>query len=144
MVDVILCNPVPAMRRILVVEDDALIAQSLTEVIVDLGFECVGPVADLATGLRLATVEVLDAAILNLVIQGGTAYGVAAVLDSRSIPFAFASGVPHNGLDTDWKDRPFIEKPYSMDDVREILQRMIPHHSWTSEAGPGLTPPTLE
>ena len=141
MVDVNLAGPVSVARRILVVEDDALIAQSLIDAIIDLGFECVGPVADLAAGLRLATEEPLDAAILNLIIRGGTAYGVAAILDSRNIPFAFASGVPHDGLETDWKGRPFLEKPYSMDNIRETLQHLIPHHVWTSETVVGLSAP---
>ena len=82
----------------------------------------------------MAKGHLLDAAILNLIIQGGTAYGVAATVDARSIPYAFASGVPHDGLETDWKGRPFLEKPYSMDDIRSILQTLLPHHAWTIPA----------
>ena len=132
MPDAVVSSPVAAARRILVVEDEPLIAESLTEIITDMGFECV-PAFDVATGLQMATTEVVDAAILNLVIQGGTAYGVAAILASRNIPFAFASGVPHDGLESDWKNRPYIDKPYSEDDIRSLLQQLIPHHNWTTE-----------
>jgi len=135
MIDLVVPHPESAVGRILIVEDEPLIALALTEIVTELGFQCVGPVFDLTKALELATSETLDAAILNLIIQGGTAYGVAAILDSRNIPYAFASGVPHNGLESDWKDRPFIEKPYTLEDIRAILETFIPHHNWTPREG---------
>jgi len=143
MTDLLVPSPISVARRILIVEDEPLIAYSLMEVIAPWGFECVGPIADLAIALQLAASETLDAAILNLIIQGGTAYGVAAVLGSRNIPFAFASGVPHHGLESDWQDKPYIAKPYSYADVREILELLMPHHNWPPEGAILPEPPPL-
>ena len=122
--------PGSVLRRILIVEDEPLIAYSLYEGVTSMGFECVGPYADLATALQKATFETFDAAILNLMIKGGWSYSVGAVLASRGIPFAFASGLPHNEIEPEWKDRPYIEKPYSSDDIKVIFQVLIPHHVW--------------
>ena len=130
------------MRRILIAEDEPLIAVMLAELITEFGFETVGPIAHLDKALRAAETEHLDAAILNLIIRGETAYGVAAVLASRNIPFAFASGVPHHGLETDWKDRPYLEKPYSAEHVRELLELLLPNHTWPT-GNPGLAPETI-
>ncbi len=118
------------MRRILIVEDEPLIAYSLTEAVTSMGFEPVGPIADLTTALEKANSEAVDAAILNLMIKGASAYGVAAVLEARGIPFAFASGLPREGLELPWQGRPYIEYPYSIDDVREVLQMLIARHDW--------------
>lgn len=73
-------------RRILVVEDDYLIAQELCDVLRDCGAEVVGPVSRLEMGLELAReTEGLDCAILDLNLNGKPATEIARALKSRSI-----------------------------------------------------------
>ena len=60
--------------RILVVEDEMLIAVMIEETLQDLGCVVVGPVAKLDAALRLARDEALDAAILDVTIRGGQVY----------------------------------------------------------------------
>ena len=85
-------NPLSlAGQRILVVEDEALIAMLVLDYLRDLGCICIGPYARLPEALHAAKTAPIDAAILNLVLQGKPAYEVADVLAKRGIPFVFAS-----------------------------------------------------
>ena len=70
----------PASLRVLVVEDEMMIAMSLVEILEDLGCDCVGPITDLATNLEMARTETLDAAILNLICVLSSIVLVAWVL----------------------------------------------------------------
>ena len=111
--------------RVLVVEDEALIAVLVTDYLRDLGCVCVGPYARLPEALHAAKTAPVDAAILNLVLQGQHAYEVADILAKRNIPFVFATGMPHGGIDGAWSDRPFMTKPYTQDDVRTLLLQLF-------------------
>ena len=82
----------PAGLRILVVEDEMLIAVLIEEMLQGLGCQVVGPVSRLDAALRLAHEEPLDAAILDVRIRGGQVYPVAEELLARNIPFVLASG----------------------------------------------------
>lgn len=70
----------PAGLRILVVEDEMLIAVLIEEMLQGLGCHVVGPVSRLDAALRLAHEEPLDAAILDVRIRGGQVYPVAEEL----------------------------------------------------------------
>ena len=69
--------------RILVVEDEMLIAMLIEETLQELGCVVVGPVARLDTALQLASEEALDAAMLDVTIRGGHVYPVAERLLAR-------------------------------------------------------------
>jgi CheY-like chemotaxis protein len=82
----------PAGLRILVVEDEMLIAILIEVILQELGCHVVGPVSRLDAAMRLAHEEPLDAAILDVSIRGGQVYPVAEKLLARNIPFVLASG----------------------------------------------------
>ena len=73
--------------RILLVEDEPLIALFVEELLNDLNCECVGPIKDLPNALHYASNGSFEAAILNLVIDGKNAYSVAEALAGREIPW---------------------------------------------------------
>ena len=90
------------------------------------------PILELA--LAAARVDLFDAAILNLVIEGKNAYAVAEIVAERGLPFAFASGVPRSSIDLEWRDRPYLAKPYVMEDIRRWLESLRPSgesRGWT-------------
>jgi len=111
--------------RVLVVEDEFLIAQMVKDMLADLGCACVGPIVTLEEGIAAATSVECDAAIINLVLQGRMAYAVVEELAMRNIPFCFASGVPQSRVDEKWRERPFIRKPYVLREVREFLTEVL-------------------
>ena len=99
--------------RILVVEDEALIAIEIGDTLKDLGYVVVGPTGKLSVALRLATDEMLDGAILDVTINGGTVFPVAEKLLERGIPFALASGYANWALPEGMRNHPRLNKPYS-------------------------------
>jgi CheY-like chemotaxis protein len=126
----------PPLRRprVLLVEDEFLIAVAVQEMLEDLGCEVIGPVTTLAEALEVCSAAEADAAVLNLILQGKAAYAVAAVLKARDIPFGFASGTDHQHTDGGWKDRPFLSKPYSESGLRDFLSEVLPDR-YSAELG---------
>jgi CheY-like chemotaxis protein len=117
-----------AGKRVLIVEDEALIAAMLADILADGGAQVVGPAATLDEGLEKARVEVLHAAILDINLGGKMVDPVADALSSRSIPFVFTSGYGS----APWIERfgaPIIDKPYQSEDIVEALSRMLLLHS---------------
>lgn len=108
-------------HRILVVEDEMLIALEIEDALRDLGCAIVGPAARLDEALQLAAEEAIEAAILDITIRGGHVYPVAARLAARGIPFLLASGYGNWALPADLQDRPRLTKPF----LREDLQSQI-------------------
>jgi CheY-like chemotaxis protein len=72
--------------RVLVVEDELVIAVTIEDVLRALGCEIVGPVATVEKALKLARDETFDVAILDVTIRGGKVYPVAELLLARGIP----------------------------------------------------------
>ena len=99
-------------RRILVVEDETLIAMQIEGILLDLGCVVIGAVGRLDAALRLAADQPLDGAILDVNIQGGLVYPVADRLATRGIPFMFASGYGTWILPEGLRDLPRLMKPF--------------------------------
>src|SRR5690348_1237410 len=113
--------------RILLVEDEMMVALLLESMLIDFGHTIVGPVARLDKALEAAQREALDLAILDVNVNGQEVYPVAAALAARGIPFVFATGYGKAGLRAPYRDRPTLQKPYRSDDLREAIMA-----AWTS------------
>ncbi len=112
-------------RRILVVEDDILIAMLIEEILQDLGCAVVGPVATLDDALRLAGDEALDAAVLDVTIRGGQIYPAAERLLARGIPFILASGYGNWALPEAFRNMPRLTKPFTARDIEEQMRLLF-------------------
>lgn len=108
--------------RILVVEDELLIAMIIEETLQDLGCVVVGPVGRLDAALRLAKDETLDAAILDVSIRGGKVYPVAEQLLARGIPFMLASGYGEWALPDAFRAKPRLTKPFTTQRLGEQVR----------------------
>lgn len=113
-----------AAFRILVVEDELLIAMSIEDVLEKMQCEVVGPTAKLATALQLASDEDLDAAILDVTISGGKVFPVAEKLLERRIPFVLASGYGDWALPESLRDRPRLTKPFTDAELEVHVSRL--------------------
>lgn len=80
------------MKRVLLVEDEALVALLACDVLEEGGYEIVGPADRLAGALALAGNEALDAALLDINLAGEAVWPVAELLGRRRIPFVLVSG----------------------------------------------------
>lgn len=114
-----------AGRRILVVEDEALVAMALEDMLVDLGCVVVGPAFDLRTAMELANVEALDGAILDINLSNDRSFPVAELLGDRAIPFLFATGYGGQGLEPPFEDAPVLPKPYSRASLESLLSDLV-------------------
>jgi hypothetical protein len=114
-----------AAKQILVVEDEVLIGVYLEGLIHELGCVCIGPIVKLSEAIEQAQTAIVDAAILNLIVDGQPAYAVAEILDRRGIPFGFASGVVHASILPDWATRPRVDKPYSLQGVQRLIETLL-------------------
>jgi CheY-like chemotaxis protein len=109
-------------RNVLVVDDEALIAMLIEDMLSDLGCQVVGPAYALNEALALAREAEIDCAILDLNLDGATTLPVADVLRERNIPFAFASGYADLDLAAKFKDAPVLQKPFNASDLAALMQ----------------------
>ena len=108
--------------RVLVVEDEMLIAMTIEDVLQGLGCEIVGPVATIEKALKLAQGGAFDAAILDVTIRGGKVYPVAEQLLARGIPFVLASGYGDWALPEALRDQPRLTKPFTSADLERQIR----------------------
>lgn len=113
------------VRRILVVEDEALVSMMLEDMLTDLGYEVVGPATRVAKAIELLDQEKVDGAILDVNVAGEQVYPVADALAERGIRFAFVTGYGTAGLAKLYADRPTLNKPFSLVDLDALLRREI-------------------
>ena len=99
-------------RRILIVEDIAIIAYGFEDILKGAGAEVVGPALQLKVAERLAGDETISGALLDIRLNGDEVWSVARLLDRKGVPFVFFSGhFDRNRLPEEWRGRPFLVKP---------------------------------
>lgn len=122
-------SPLPAPghgggARVLLVEDQVLIAMSLEAELKDFGYEVPGIAADVATALRLIEAESPDLAVLDVNLGREDSLPVARVLQARGVHFVFATGYGADfELPEEFAGVPVVDKPYQLDDVLRKLRR---------------------
>jgi CheY-like chemotaxis protein len=109
-------------RRVLVVEDESLVAMLLETILEDMGCTPVGPASNIDEGLALATDgDPLDAALLDVNVAGRQVFPVAEALKERGVPFVFSTGYGEGGLPEEWRGQATIQKPFTEAAVRQAL-----------------------
>jgi CheY-like chemotaxis protein len=111
-------------KRILVVEDEFIVAAMATDMLVDLGAKVVGPAGTLAKALFLAQNEHFDAAVLDVNMHGVRIDPVAKVLNERGVPIVFATGYGESALQG-VVEAPVLDKPYTQESLGEALARAL-------------------
>lgn len=109
--------------RVLVVEDETLVAMLLEDMLADHGCEVAATVSRIAQALEAVADEGLavDAAILDVNLAGEPSFPIAQALADKGVPFVFATGYGSGGLPEAWRDRPTLQKPFSHDEVGRML-----------------------
>lgn len=110
-------------RRILVVEDEYMIAKDVGRDLENAGAIVVGPVPSVAMALNLIAQETeLHAGVLDVNLNGEQSYAVAEALEARGIPYLFATGYSSADLPAEWRRARIEMKPLRIDAVAELLQ----------------------
>lgn len=113
------------MSKVLIVEDEALIAMLLEEMLADRGYSVAGVATTVEEGEDMARRLDFDAAILDVSLNGSYVFPVAERLDARGIPFVFTTGYGEAGLIEAWADRPVFTKPYDIGELTEALSQLV-------------------
>lgn len=108
--------------RVLIVEDEFLLADDLARALKAAGGEPVGPVSTIRQAEELIKRERIDAAIVDLNLHGEMASEFAERLASANLPCLIVSGYAHDGLPETVSTIPRIEKPVSPDKVLRALR----------------------
>ena len=109
-------------RRVLVVEDEALVAMLLEAMLEDMGCVPVGPIGDIDEALAAIEADnALDAALLDVNVAGREVFPVAAALKAKGVAFVFSTGYGEGGLPEEWRGQSTIQKPFTEAAVRQAL-----------------------
>lgn len=112
-----------AQPRVFVVEDETLVALNLEDMLVDLGCAVLGPAMRLDVAERMIDEGLeADLAVLDVNLAGQPVFAVARMLSERGVPIVFATGYGRSGLPEEWQQHTVLQKPYSMEDVAEVLR----------------------
>lgn len=113
-----------AGKRVLVVEDEFLVAHDLKRALTALDAEVVGPVANLPAGLSLADDEELDAAVLDVNLCGAMSFPLTDRLNEAGVPIVFVTGYDEWALPDQYLAAPRVTKPFACADVTSAVERM--------------------
>lgn len=109
-------------KRILVVEDEVVIALMVEDYLLDLGAMVVGPAYRVSDGLVLAEREALDAAVLDVNMDGTRSDPIADLLQARAIPFVLTTGY---GDVERARGVPVLDKPFTPERLGAALEQAM-------------------
>ncbi|MDO9588413.1 MAG: response regulator [Brevundimonas sp.] len=113
-------------RRVLVVEDESLVAMLLETILEDMGCTPVGPASTVEEGLALiAAGQPFDAALLDVNVAGRQVFPIAEALKARDVPFVFSTGYGEGGLPEEWRGQATIQKPFTEAAVQDALMKAM-------------------
>jgi CheY-like chemotaxis protein len=112
-------------KRALIVEDEAVVAIMIEEMLRDLGCEVVGMAGRLPQAVEKARELALDFGVLDVNLGGDMTYEVADALIERGIPFIFATGYGSAVIPGQYAAMPVIQKPFAPVALEEALERLM-------------------
>jgi CheY-like chemotaxis protein len=113
--------------RLLVVEDEMLIALMIEEMLHDLGHVVVGPVGGVTPALQLLEggAAKVDGAVLDVNLNGAPVYPVADALRARGLPFVFVTGYDMAGIASRYAAVPILQKPFRPEQLGRLVSAEI-------------------
>jgi len=108
-------------RKVLVVEDEMMIAMLIEDMLDELGCTLVGPATNVPRALDLIDKEQVEVAVLDLNLDGQDTYAIADALQRKNLPFIFATGYGSAGLRKEYGNRPVLQKPFQISELETAL-----------------------
>ena len=107
--------------RVLVVEDEMMVAMLMEDMLADLGCIVVGPISRLDEAMESVSELELDCAVLDVNLGDQSVFPLADLLRERGLPYAFATGYGDAGLRPVDKGAPVLQKPFREADLARVL-----------------------
>jgi two-component sensor histidine kinase/PAS domain-containing protein len=118
-------NSALAGRRILVVEDEAIVAWALEDMLSELGCTVVGPAARVSQALIIVENEPIDAAVLDVNLNGEKCYPIADALRTLGVPFLFSTAYNRDSLQKKYLSSPMLQKPFERSTLGNALEDLL-------------------
>lgn len=114
--------------KILVVEDEYFIADDVSRALTSSEVEVLGPVATVDDALKIIkSGQKIDAAVLDINLQGELVFSLADELKTRDVPFIFTTGYARNIVPERHRGVPHYEKPFNLKQLIATLPAIIGH-----------------
>lgn len=107
--------------RVLLIEDEALVAMMIQECLAEIGYQVLGPIGTAAEAATKAKDGAFEAAVLDINLGDGAVYPIAELLAARGVPFIFVTGYDADSVDARFRKVPILQKPID----REVLRRIF-------------------
>jgi CheY-like chemotaxis protein len=115
-----------AGRRVLIVEDEAMIRMLLDDMLTELGYTVAAEAARIDEAIGLVHEAAFDLAILDVNLNGQSILPVVEALLARNLPFVFATGYGQRGVPEAFRDRPTLQKPFQSEALARLLASVAP------------------
>jgi DNA-binding response OmpR family regulator len=112
-------------RRILIVEDEAIVSLMLEDLLTESGCIVIGPVGTTQSALRLIEQEPIDCAVLDIKLIDGTSLPVAEALAARGIRFVIATGYTREAIDPAYNGAPVLSKTFLPDELIDAIADIL-------------------
>ena len=112
-------------RRILVVDDEPLIASLIADWLLELEYEVAGPANNALEALQIAGQTRLDAALLDVTLGSGDSFSLAEALLAKGVAVAFMTGHDARNLPEKFKRTPVLGKPFDFEATKTVLDGML-------------------
>jgi len=115
-------NPKPL--RVLVVEDEWLIAEYLADLLTDLGYQVVGPVPTVKLGIEVLAENAIDCAVLDVTLGQHKSFPLADILIDLGLPFVFLTGYVNRDLPKPYNGYEILNKPVARDRLQFAMAQL--------------------
>jgi PAS domain S-box-containing protein len=108
-------------KRLLLVEDEALVGMMMRDSLVELGYSVLGPFSRISDAMQVAKHERFQAAILDINVKGEMIYDLADAIIARDIPLVFVTGYGADAIEERFREVPVLQKPVDRVALRRVL-----------------------
>lgn len=107
--------------RVLIVEDEVLLAHDLAETVRDMGHEVAGPFATVSEALPMCRAGAIDFAAIDFNLRGETTERLADALRAEGVPFVLVTGLRPDALPRSLRDAPILAKPLQPGELKAAI-----------------------
>jgi CheY-like chemotaxis protein len=111
--------------KVLIVEDEGLVALMIEDMLQDLGCEVIASVARVSEARGIAATAEINLAVLDINLAGQPSFPVAEILRDRGVPFIFSTGYGREGLPRQFTGSPVLGKPFSASDLQRTMAKAL-------------------
>ena len=111
--------------KVLVVEDERFVVWFLEDMLAELACMVVGPASSVNQALAMIDAEAIDAAVLDVNLNGQMSYPVADALAARGVPFVFSTGYDKDTLLDRYRSFPVLQKPFHRSELSDTFSKLL-------------------